>query len=164
MGILFDAGDGVSSGLLQKARKIKHVFISHADRDHLTGLIQLNQLNARDGFPVIYFPKDCGSFPAMETFTKNFDPHVAGTNWQAIVSGSEFQIKNDILVESVRNEHVPAASNISKSLGYKVHQTKRKLKPEFLKLSGNEIRDIIEKHGKEYTTEVVKTNILSFFG
>ena len=37
-GVLFDAGDGLISALLQKSRKIDHVFISHADRDHLTGL------------------------------------------------------------------------------------------------------------------------------
>ncbi len=50
------------------------MFISHADRDHLTGLLQFNQLNARSGFPVIYYPKDCGSFPALKEFTTKFDP------------------------------------------------------------------------------------------
>lgn len=44
LGILFDCGDGVSAALLQKARKVEHVFISHADRDHLAGLLQFNQL------------------------------------------------------------------------------------------------------------------------
>lgn len=36
LGLLFDAGDGVLSGLLQKRDKVRHVFISHADRDQLT--------------------------------------------------------------------------------------------------------------------------------
>ena len=66
LGLLLDAGDGVTSSLLQKARKIENVFISHADRDHLTGLLQLNQLNAREGFPKIFYPFNCGSFPAIE--------------------------------------------------------------------------------------------------
>lgn len=69
LGLLFDAGDGVTSSLLQKSRKIEHVFVSHADRDHLTGLLQLNQLNAREGFPKIFFPFSCGSFPAIEAVT-----------------------------------------------------------------------------------------------
>ncbi len=62
LGLLFDAGDGVTAGLLQKSRKVKNILISHADRDHITGLLQFNQLNARDGLPVIHFPKDssCG--------------------------------------------------------------------------------------------------------
>ena len=42
LGILFDAGDGLVSGLMGKCGKIKKVFISHADRDHLTGLLQYN--------------------------------------------------------------------------------------------------------------------------
>lgn len=56
LGLLFDAGDGVMAHLLQKSRKIKQVFISHADRDHLNGLPQFYQLNAREGFPKIYYP------------------------------------------------------------------------------------------------------------
>lgn len=81
LGLLLDAGDGLTATLLQKARKVEHVFISHADRDHLTGLLQFNQLNAREGFPKIYYPFHCGSFPALEEFTKRFDPHVKGTVW-----------------------------------------------------------------------------------
>ena len=84
LGILFDAGDGVSAHLLQKARKVKHAFISHADRDHISGLIQFNQLNARDGFPKIYYPKDSGSFPALADFAAKFDPHVSGSEWHPI--------------------------------------------------------------------------------
>ncbi|MEL7006774.1 MAG: RNAse Z, partial [Bacteroidota bacterium] len=73
LALLFDAGDGVSAGLVQKARKIKHAFISHADRDHLSGLIQFNQLNAREGYPIIYYPENSGSFPALKAFTSAFD-------------------------------------------------------------------------------------------
>src|SRR5438270_13694195 len=78
-GLLLDAGDGLTSTLLQKSRKIAHVFISHADRDHLTGLLQLNQLNAREGFPRIYFPAHSASFPALEAFSKAFDDQVRQT-------------------------------------------------------------------------------------
>ncbi|MCI5058502.1 MAG: RNAse Z, partial [Flavobacteriales bacterium] len=57
-GLLFDAGDGVISALTQKSGKVRQIFVSHADRDHLTGLLQFNQLNARNGFPIIHYPKD----------------------------------------------------------------------------------------------------------
>jgi ribonuclease BN (tRNA processing enzyme) len=91
LGLLFDAGDGVTVGLLQKSRKIKHIFISHADRDHLAGLMQLNQLNA-DMCPTIYYPKDCASFPYMKTFFKQFDPHSIGTKWVGIEAGDKIKI------------------------------------------------------------------------
>lgn len=42
MTLLFDAGDGVASGITQKSRKVKNIFISHADRNHLVGLLAFN--------------------------------------------------------------------------------------------------------------------------
>src|SRR3954466_9912593 len=106
LGILFDAGDGVVANLLQKSRKIKHVFLSHADRDHLTGLLQLNQLNARAGFPKMYYPKDAKSIRTLEAFSKDFDDQVRGTEWIPLTEGQEVEIKKDILVTSIKNHHV----------------------------------------------------------
>ena len=57
--LLFDAGDGVAPTLLQKSRKIDHIFLSHADRDHVTGLLRLNELIARDRAPSAIFPGGC---------------------------------------------------------------------------------------------------------
>ena len=164
LGLLFDCGDGLTSSLLQKSRKIENVFISHADRDHLTGLLQFNQLNAREGFPIIHYPKDCGSFRAIETFSKNFDPHVNGTMWKPIIDRDKIWIRKDIYVEALKNNHVSCANNIYKSLGYKVVQVKSKLKTEYLKLSSVEIKNTIETLGKASTHTQVETILLSYSG
>lgn len=164
LGILFDAGDGLTSALLQKSRKITHAFISHADRDHLTGLLQFNQLNAREGFPIIHYPANSLSFPFMADFFQRFDPHTGGTLWKAITPRDEIRVKDDIIVQAFRNGHVPAAENTWKSFGYKVFQTKRKLKPELAGLSGEAIRQIALEQGKEATSVEVRTNILSYSG
>lgn len=164
LGILFDAGDGVASGLGQKGGKIKHVFVSHADRDHLSGLLQFTQLNAREGFPIIYYPEDCGSFPALKSFTEKFDPHSKGSIWKPIQSQDHVAIKKDRVVEAIRNNHVSAAEGIHKSLSYKVFDIKHKLKNEFSNYSGKEIKEIVSKHGREHITEEIKTNTISFSG
>lgn len=164
LALLFDAGDGVASGLTQKARKVKNVFISHADRDHLTGLLAFNQLNARPGAPNIHYPRDCGSFPALESFSKQFDPHVSGTVWTPVEEYEEVGIRSDMLVQAFPNEHVQKGHPDIKSLSYKVFETKRKLKQEFVGLPGNEIKKIIDEHGRDYTTDLIKTNILSYSG
>jgi ribonuclease Z len=106
LSLLLDAGDGVISNLLQKSRKIKYAFISHADRDHLTGLLQLNQLNARPTFPKILFPKDSKSISVFERFSKAFDTQVEETEWIPLEDGQEIEIKKDIIVTSVKNSHV----------------------------------------------------------
>jgi len=53
---------------------------------------------------------------------------------------------------------------VTRSLGYKIYQTKRKLRPELVGLSGEEIRKIGIEQGKEATTMEVRTNILSYSG
>ncbi len=164
LGLLFDAGDGLTASLLHKCGKINHVFISHADRDHLTGLLQFNQLYARPGAPKIYYPKDCRSFPALESFSKLFDPHVSGTVWEPIVEGTQIKIREDVYVEALRNGHVAATSDISKSLSYKVFQTKRKLKPELEHLSKPELQKMVEAQGRERITMEIKTCILGYSG
>ncbi|MDR6565630.1 MBL fold metallo-hydrolase [Chitinophaga sp. CC14] len=164
LGILMDAGDGLTAALLQKSRKINYVFISHADRDHLTGLLQLNQLNARAGLPVICYPRDSSSFPAMEEFSKRFDPHIAGTQWRAVAPGDEIWVKDDIVVIPVRNEHVTTGEHIIRSLSYKVMQVKQKVKPELAALPPETIRQIIMDQGKESTTMEVRTNLVGYSG
>lgn len=163
-GILFDAGEGLMSALLQKSRKIDHVFISHADRDHITGLLQFNQLNARPGYPIMYYPKDAGSFPALEAFSKKFDPHVARTTWTPVTEGDEIPIAKDLLVKPVRNGHVPVDAHIIKSLGYTVVQTRKKLKPEFAHLSGQELRQLADQQGRDSFSMELRVNLLAYSG
>ena len=100
----------------------------------------------------------------MEAFAKQFDPHVSGTVWQPVREGEEIRIKDDLLVMPVRNGHVPVDKGIAKSLGYKVVQVKRKLKPELAHLTGPEIKQMADEHGKESTTYEVRTNVISYSG
>lgn len=164
LNLLIDAGDGVCSGLLQKSRKIKDVFITHPDRDHLTGLPQFVQLNSREGLPRIYYPQDSGSFPALNQFLSKFDPHVSLSEWIPVTDKSRVEIKKNIEVEAIRNNHINCPVGTHKSLSYKVYEVRNKLKPEFQTMSGKEIKEIVENRGRDFITERVETNILSFSG
>ena len=164
LGLLFDAGDGLTASLLQKSRKIKHAFISHADRDHLSGLVQFHQLNARDGFPIVYYPSDCGSFPALDSFTSKFDPHVSGTIWKPIRPNEVFEIKSNFSVRAIRNNHVAAPLDQSKSLSYLVESRKRKLKAEFHGKSNQALKQLNEQFGKDHITETVTQKVLGYSG
>lgn len=164
LNLLVDAGDGVTSGLLQKARKIKNVFITHPDRDHLHGLPQFVQLNTRDKFPIIHYPKDAGSFPAMNQFLRKFDPHIEASTWIGIEDGARVAIKQKIFVEAMRNEHVKSEIGVHKSLSYKVFEQRHKLKEEFLSRTSSEIQQLVKERGKESITEISESNIISFSG
>lgn len=165
LGLLFDAGDGVSANLLQKSRKIKHIFVSHPDRDHITGLLQIRQLNAREGgYPFVYHPKDSGSFPAMDKFFSTFDPHTKGNIWTALGQHQDIFIKNGIFVRSIRNEHIEAPLDVIKSLGFDVIEVKRKLKTAFKEYSKEALQTLQLEKGKDFITEEKQQSILSYSG
>ena len=162
-GVLFDCGDGVCAGLLQKARKIKHVFISHADRDHLAGLLQFLQLNGRPELQ-IHYPKDSQSFPALANFSSKFDPHTSGTQWLPLEPGSTVTVRDDLIVRAVENSHVPTDGNQTRSLSYVCESISRKLKPEFKELAGNEIAEIRQQRGEDAITDESRSVELIYSG
>lgn len=164
LGLLFDAGDGVSATLLGKSGKIKQVFISHADRDHLTGLLQFNQLNARGGRPVIHYPKSSGSFPAIKDFTGKFDPHVKAAKWVPIAEDECIKIKDRIYVTSIKNGHIVVEDDQVKSLSFKVLSRTQKLKEEYKTSTPEEIKNLSIKYGRDFITNTEEACILGYSG
>ena len=161
LGILFDAGDGLVSGLHQKLGKIKHAFISHADRDHLSALHRLNPLNDK---VQIYYPKDASSFPALEEFSKKFDPDKVRKDWLPVIDGESIYLRNDLTVKAIRNEHIVAEEGIHKSLSYKVLNCKKKLKLEYQNLSQEEIKGVIDSKGKDALLQQITTPLITYSG
>ena len=79
-------------------------------------------------------------------------------------TGNSFEIKKNIFVEPFRNEHVKVGKELVKSLSFHVFETKRKLKEEYLHLSGKEIAALRNELGEENITIQLRKNILSYSG
>ncbi len=164
MRLLFDAGDGVVSALLGTSGRVKNIFLSHADRDHITGLLQFNQLNAKSGSPQLFYPKDARSIGIFEQFTKVFDRQVAATVWTGLADKEVVPLNEDLQVMAGRNGHVRGPTDVVKSLSYVVQQRRRKLKAEFLHLPATKIRELRRTLGEEAVTEVQLANIVGYSG
>jgi ribonuclease Z len=100
----------------------------------------------------------------LEAFSKKFDPHVTGTQWQPIDNGEKVYMKDKLYVQAVRNNHVQAQPEIIKSLGYRITEVKSKLKPEYLTLSQEELKRLVNERGKEALTASVETTLLTYTG
>ena len=150
--------------MLQRSRKVKHIFISHADRDHLGGLFQFHQLNAREGYPIIYYPESSGSFTAIKNFTQKFDPHVQGAVWKAIKANEEIPIKGNIVLQSIRNSHIEVPLDQTKSLSFKIVEKKPKLKEAFKHLTGDQIKHIANEQGRGVLTRIESKTLLGYSG
>lgn len=160
-GILFDAGDGVVSALNQKLGRLKHAFISHEHRDHLSALYRLNPLNENIQ---IYYPKDAESFEQLEAFSTQFDADKKLNKWTAIKDDDVINIRQDLVVKAIKNNHILDTPNANKSLSYKLLNRKQKLKLEYSNLSSEEIRILITNQGKEHIMQEVFTPILTYSG
>ena len=168
LGILFDCGDGAASFLGQRGRKVKHVICSHPDRDHLGGLFQFLQLNCHKGGPTVFYPKDSGSFPAIENFLNKFDSHISDhVNWRGLADGDRIELKPNYFLECYANRHVPhpeGSSGVDKSLSYSLIAERKKLKPELLGLSGPEIGALREEKGDDHIRNTVVETIMTYSG
>ncbi len=156
--LLFDAGDGAVASLRGKCGKVRHVFLSHADRDHLGSLIQFYQTVAQsDNPPKFYYPKDSGSFPALRDFLRKFDPHLNPCEWIAVEGGMRIDVGKDLYVQICENDHIAVSQNIDaglvKSLDFSLVETRQKLKAEFLQLSGQEIGLLRAEKGEAHITD-----------
>ena len=161
--LMFDCGDGAAAFLQQKGRKVRTIVCSHADRDHLSGLHQFLQVNSQTGSPRVLYPDNCGSFPAIRDFLTKFDPHLEGlAEWQGINDGDRIDVRKSTTLECYANRHVPHAADSTKSLSFSLVQTSRKLKPEFLSLTGPEIGQLIAERGEAEVTTAESKNILTY--
>ncbi len=157
--LLFDAGDGVAAALGGKGRKAKVVALSHSDRDHVTGLLQLQQLHARHNGLRVLYPADSRGIPLLADFCRRFDPWAGPyVNWERVLPDERVGLEGDLVLVPVTNTHVPGKG--VRSLGYKVVRRVRKLKAEFVGTPG----EVLATLDREATTEALERPVLAFSG
>ncbi len=170
LSLLLDAGDGLVAALCAKAGKVKHVAISHPDRDHLSGLLQFLQINSRGESPKIAYPAGSGSFPALEAFSLKFDPDQAGRpTWSPLHSGEEWPLSAGCVLRTKANRHLPhepgeGKDKSDKSLSYFVVRKSLRLKEPYRELSGPEIGELVKLHGKLAISDEVEETLLVYSG
>lgn len=162
MRLLFDAGDGVMCNLQHKAGKIRHVAMSHADRDHVYGLMQLNHHAATIGLENVFYPAEAGFFKAMQETCYRFDRETRDAYpWTPVRAGQSFDLGKDLVLKVVPNTHMPVPD---KSLGYIVWRQFRKLKGEYQGASQSELEQLGRKLGSNALTEPKEEPILAYSG
>ena len=157
--LLLDAGDGVAASLGGKGRKAKTVALSHSDRDHVTGLLQLQQLHARHNGLRVLYPADSRGIPLLADFCRRFDPWAGPyVNWERVLPDERVGLEGDVVLIPVQNTHVPGRG--VRSLGYRVARRVRKLKGELAGTPGPALAAM----DREAITEEIERPLLAFSG
>ena len=124
-------------------------FISHTHLDHIAALpvyVSRRRLMKMPP-PTIYMP-EVGVGPALQVLNafSRLDRGKMPCTIVPVEPGQEIELSRELVVNVVPTRHtIP-------SVGYVVSQRRRKLKPEYQKLSGDEIRDL-RLGGTDVTSE-----------
>jgi ribonuclease Z len=167
--ILFDAGEGASSVLGNKAFAIKRVFLSHGHADHIAGLVSLvnirnNAMGDREKELIVYYPK--GNYLISEMI--NF---IARTNrrlnynleWVPLEAGDRVDLIGGQLPRYI--EAFPTVHTYNEaSLGFNIVEVRHRLKRELVGASQEEIMSIIKKEGRQSINETYDQRLFSYGG
>jgi ribonuclease Z len=156
--ILFDAGEGVSTGLFNKVFGIRRIFLSHGHADHIAGLVNLlniRNLGAGDQTASlkIYHPENNKLIEILKEYLKKTQQGLSfGLDWIPLKSGETIELedqKSRIYVKTFKTKH----SHKQLSLGYNVIEKRRRLKEEFSGLAQCEINALVIEKGRDAIAE-----------
>lgn len=162
LNLLFDCGDGVVSNLYSIIPGIKHIFLSHGDRDHISSLMRVCELIPKDNDVKIYYPKDCIHINKLKRFIIDFSKKPKESSWIPISNGDEIFLNKNTFVKCITNNHIKGNKNLSFS--FKVYNRKTKLKTSLIGLPQTDLLKLKTKYGSEYITNVVNTGLLGYSG
>lgn len=130
-------------------------FVSHAHLDHIAALpvyVARRRMMKMDP-PTIYLPEEIvtGVKELLGAFSR-LDRGRLPCSLKGVRAGDEIELSRELVVDVIATDHrVP-------SVGYVVSERRKKLKAEFLDLSGEEIRDI-RLSGTEVSEEIRKPRV-----
>ncbi|MGE0758317.1 MAG: MBL fold metallo-hydrolase [Pirellulaceae bacterium] len=134
-------------------------FVSHAHLDHLAALpvYVARRRMMRMEPPVIYLPEHAVEWvDRLLKCIRHLDRGRLPCELVGIRAGQEIELSRDLVVTASATAHtVP-------SLGFVVWERRRKLKPEYTQLSGEQIRDL--RLGGTEVTQEIRVPVLGYLG
>jgi len=170
--LLIDCGEGVASTLGNGGYAIERVLLTHGHIDHIAGLPSLLWSRAAgmgdNQKPLaIYHPQDDLYLADMKQYLERTSRRLPfALQWIPLEADSSFEL-NDKLngkrrVQTFPTKHIEGHLTI----GYKILESRRRLKPEYSGLPESEIRARAQSGGRAAVEELMETYdaIIAAFG
>ncbi|MCP4374981.1 MAG: MBL fold metallo-hydrolase [bacterium] len=134
----------------REALTVNHVLLTHGHADHVAGIpyyfAQRDFQGMSNGMAIVPANLVKPLEDLMQAWGR-VEGHVPPCRFVGMRDGEDYEIRRDLIVRAFASQH------ISGSLGYSIIEVRRKLKPEFLELTGPQIVELKEK-GVEITTRI----------
>ncbi|AEX84883.1 beta-lactamase [Marinitoga sp. 1135] len=164
--LLFDVGEGISAALGNKIYSIEKIFISHSHVDHIAGLwgfinTRNNAMGSREKGLTIYYPKGSKNIEEYLNFIQRMNKYLRfKLEFITVEHGDIIPLKNNRYLKIFKTRHTPG----EKSVGFQILENRKRLKSEYQNLSGNEIKELISKMGKENILEKYTKKLVTISG
>ena len=167
--ILFDAGEGVATMLLNRVFGIRRVFLSHGHADHIAGLINLiNLRNLGAGDQTagldIYYPRGNRLIDLMKHYLSQTQNELSfSLTWHPIEADQVIDLdpkRGKVYLKTFATQH----SSKQLSLGFNIVEKRRRLRADFQGKTQLEINQMIRHIGKEQVAEAFDQIIFSYGG
>jgi len=149
--LLFDCGEGAATALGNGGYGIEKVLLTHGHMDHIAGLpVLLGSRAAGMGDPQkplqIYYPRgDKFVLQMQEYISQSFRNLPFALEWMALDEGDQISLRGKRHLETFRTQHI----RNKLTLGYRLVETRRRIKSTFMHLSQDDISQIARQNGKE---------------
>jgi ribonuclease Z len=158
--LLIDCGEGVATALGNGSYAIERVLLTHGHIDHIAGLPPLiwsraGGMGDNEKPLTIYHPKGDGYVADMQEYLNKTKARLPfELTWIPLEAGASFPLPNTDGSRHVRRVQTFATKHIRDRLttGYKVLETRRRLKPEYSTLAQEELRRLAQS-GQELSEE-----------
>jgi ribonuclease Z len=153
--LLIDAGEGLPLALGTSVFSPNVVAITHGHSDHVLGLpgfagARRFGKGAQEKAWTVLFPKDSGGIDAIRRTIAGLWPGVTfPVAWAAITAGDAFRLSAKRHLEAFAVTHAPPEP----ALGYRVLESRRRLKAEHAHLAESEVERLARQHGRDHLLE-----------
>jgi ribonuclease Z len=153
--LVIDAGEGLPLALGADVFAPNVVALTHGHSDHVLGLpgfagARRFGKGAPDKPWTIVYPEGCTAADTMRTAIADLWRGVTfPITWIALAAGVQHPIARNRVLEAFAVVHAPPGP----SVGYRVKETRRRLKPEYTALSPAELERLGREHGRDFLME-----------
>jgi len=164
--LVFDCGEGLASRLGNGVFAIRTVLLSHGHLDHLSGLPSLvNIRNNAMGDPLapltVVYPTGDPFVACLRDYLARSNPTLSyDLTWQAADAGSRLELDAQRSIEAFAVDHAKGQL----TLGYRVVEHRRRLRPELAGLAPAAIRELARAGGREAVSAPYEHPLLVYGG
>jgi ribonuclease Z len=157
--LLIDCGEGVASTLGNGNYGIEQILLTHGHIDHIAGLPSLLWSRAagmgdNEKPLTIYHPRGDSYLADMQEYLGRTARRLTyELNWAPLDAGDEIALRDKRRAVTFATRHIPDRLTI----GYKILESRRRLRAEYSHLSQEEIRAKAQSGGRDAINEIMET-------